>query len=88
MKNRDKASVILEAREIATKLHDLLLEDSQHRLRLYGEYACEVDRLKWTPDLHRRNLLAESLCKKLDSLVDSRQASPISYQLIDNSIQY
>ena len=68
MKYQDENEVIFELREIARELHTLLREDSLQRLRLNQLYS-DPETLKWSPDLVRRALLAESIHKKLENLV-------------------
>ena len=69
MSNQNKTASIFEARELAEKLHQLLREDSVHRLRLYNEYSPDLDALTWTPDLYRRASIADALCKKLEDII-------------------
>lgn len=68
MKYQDENEIIYEVKDIAKELHSLLREDSLHRLHL-GQLYSDPETLKWTPDLVRRSLLAESICKKLDGLI-------------------
>ena len=63
----DYNKILNEAREIAAELQLLLREDLTHRLGL-NKYSIETDQHKWSPDLVRRALLAESLNKKLQAL--------------------
>ena len=72
MTNQSETSAIFEARELAEKLHQLLRDDSMHRLRLYHEYSLDSDDLKWTPDLYRRAVIADTLCKKLENIIKHR----------------
>ena len=69
MSNQNKTASILEARELAEKLHQLLRDDSVHRLRLYNEYSLDLDALTWTPDLYHRASIADALCKKLEEII-------------------
>ena len=72
MTNQSETAAIFEARELAEKLHQLLRDDSMHRLRLYREYSLDSDGLTWTPDLYRRAVIAETLCKKLEDMIIQR----------------
>ena len=69
MTDKDQISAIFEAREIARRLHQLLQEDTMHRLQLYQKYSEDIDALSWTPDLHHRASIAEALCKKLEEII-------------------
>jgi len=69
MSNQNKIASIYEARELAEKLHQLLRDDSVHRLRLYHEYSLDYDTLTWTPDLYHRASIADALCKKLEDII-------------------
>ena len=69
MSNQNKPASIFKARELAEQLHQLLRDDSVHRLRLYHEYSLESDALTWTPDLYRRASIADALCKKLEDII-------------------
>jgi len=69
MSKQNKTASIFEARELAEKLHQLLREDSVHRLRLYNEYSLDLDALTWTPDLYHRASIADALCKKLEDII-------------------
>jgi len=69
MSNQNKTASILEARELAEKLHQLLRDDSVHRLRLYNEYSPDLDALTWTPDLYHRASIADALCQKLEDII-------------------
>ncbi len=69
MSKQNKTASIFEARELAEKLHQLLREDSVHRLRLYNENSPDMDALTWTPDLYHRASIADALCKKLEDLI-------------------
>ena len=82
MLTKEDLEVIIKVEKIARQLHDLLRENSLHRLRLYQEHPADPNDLKWTPDTHRQNLLIESLCKNLDTLInqeerDSTPSGPI-----------
>lgn len=68
MKYQDENEIIYEVKDIAKELHSLLREDSLHRLQISQLYS-DQETLKWTPDLVRRSLLAESIYKKLDNLI-------------------
>jgi len=72
MTNQSETAAIFEARELAEKLHQLLRDDNMHRLRLYHEYSLDTDDLTWTPDLYRRAVIAETLCKKLEDMIFQR----------------
>jgi len=72
MTNQSETAAIFEARELAEKLHQLLRDDNMHRLRLYHEYSLDSDDLTWTPDLYRRVVIAETLCKKLEDMIIQR----------------
>ncbi len=72
MTNQSETAAIFEARELAEKLHQLLRDDNMHRLRLYHEYSLDSDDLTWTPDLYRRAVIAETLCKKLEDMIIQR----------------
>ena len=69
MTTKSETATIFEARELAEKLCQLLRDDSMHRLRLYHEYSLDSDGLTWTPDLYRRAVIAETLCKKLEDMI-------------------
>ena len=69
MSNQNKTASIFEVRELAEKLHQLLRDDSVHRLRLYHEYSLDLDVLTWTPDLYHRASIADALCKKLEDMI-------------------
>ncbi len=69
MSNQNKTASIFEARELAEKLHQLLRDDSMHRLSLYHEYSLDSDDQTWTPDLYRRAVIADTLCKKLENII-------------------
>ena len=71
MKYQDENEIIYEVKDIAKELHSLLREDSLHRLHLSQLYSGE-ETLKWSPDLVRRSLLAESIYKKLDRLINQK----------------
>ena len=72
MTNQSETAAIFEARELAEKLHQLLRDDSVHRLRLYHEYSLDLDDLTWTPDLYRRASIADALCKKLEDMITQK----------------
>ena len=77
MTDQDEIAAIFELSAIAKELHHLLREDSMHRLRLTQEYSMDPNTLKWTPDLVRRALLADTLSKKLDSLIYKKEISKL-----------
>ncbi|MBI4006334.1 MAG: hypothetical protein HY356_06660 [Gammaproteobacteria bacterium] len=66
MTNPDLNVRIREARAIAEHLQHLLYEDAMHRLELYHKYARDPDANKWSPDLHKRCQLVNTLRKKLE----------------------
>ena len=68
MKYQDENEIIYEVKDIAKELHCLLRDDSLHRLHL-GQLYTDPAMPKWSPDLVRRALLAESIYKKLESLI-------------------
>jgi len=72
MTTKSETAAIFEARELAEKLCQLLRDDSVHRLRLYHEYSLDSDDQTWTPDLYRRAIIAETLCKKLENIIIHR----------------
>ncbi len=72
MSNQNKIASIYEVRELAEKLHQLLRDDSVHRLRLYNEYPLDLDALTWTPDLYRRAVIADALCNKLEDIITQK----------------
>lgn len=76
MKYQDENEIIYEVKDIAKELHALLREDSLHRLHL-GQLYSDPDTLKWTPDLVRRALLAESIYKKLNNLIYQKNLSKL-----------
>lgn len=69
MTNQSETPTIFAARELAKILHQLLREDSVHRLRLYNEYSPDLDALTWTPDLYHRASIADALCKILEEII-------------------
>ena len=78
MFNERELQALLELKQIALRLNELLKDDSMHSLELYSEYPQKQYGRPWTSDLQQKNLLAESLCKKLDKLF---------YQRLDNNYQ-
>ncbi|MBI1732652.1 MAG: hypothetical protein HYR49_07785 [Gammaproteobacteria bacterium] len=62
------ANHILQARNIAAELSDLLRCDAAHRLGLAEAYPQAVDRT-WTPEFYRRCQLAEELLAVLDEII-------------------
>jgi hypothetical protein len=68
MKYQDENEILYEVKDIARELHRMLRDDSLRRLRLNQLYS-DPETLKWTPDLVRRSLLAESIYKKLNNLI-------------------
>ena len=89
MLDKEELEVIIKVDKIAKRLHALFRENSLHRLRLYQEHSCDPDDLKWTPDIHRQNLLIESLCKSLDTLIRMEEGVGSSQELLkdNNNIQ-
>ena len=73
MNKKNEIDNIYEARETAEKLNEFLQEDTMPRLQLYQESSLDRDVLKWTPGLYRKALLADVLCKKLDSIISPKK---------------
>jgi len=77
---------IQQAKIIAEELYALLREDSVRRLGLFRQYAADAE-TTWTPDFQRRIELSESLCRKLDSVIENSGDAPLIRQKPFSALQ-